>query len=327
MSHRRKKRRPPPPNMGAGPTLRSALRNLIFRLRSNVSFGTLSNLLSLVSRAAELLAELGASDIRMVRDKHLMLVGGRLAEEIGAGLIGVGHAHNIISACNTALEEAWGRSKVWVKPSKAIGLSRTGIRSEPVICDRDAVVSIAADLQSAGHIHAAVVLLLAIDYGLRLRECLLLRPTEVAADLVVSQTIRVRHGSKNGSAKYTERYLSPSLDPAALDLLSWVCSTQGTPNLIPGDRMLVDIYRQVERLALPRLKEVGIDRIHDLRAGHACDQFFALTGTEAPVAVRRSLSAVAPVESHVSVNTALQAISILLGHNRPRATKSYCGRV
>ena len=327
------KKKKMPPNLGFGPTLESGLWNAAERL--DRAGGTGKNYRSTAHSIAPILRSMGIQDVSEIRKHHLYAIGTFAREQIiEAGqddpesINGrVGTWSNKLSHMNQLLLSMYGRQKVWVAPSKAIGLTRTGIRTQPVTCCQAAINTLADELIAEGFAREASIMLLARHLGLRLREAILLRPQDALKQLAETGLCRIYWGTKGGVGKHIERLVPPPLDLLCLEVALQTCRDHGALNLIPADVGFKSVYFRAERVLLPRLKMIGIRCIHDLRAAYACDAMFALTHCDPPIVVREDPPVLSLIDTPIDTKQAKGEVSQRLGHLRIRVINSYCGRV
>jgi hypothetical protein len=233
------------------------------------------------------------------------------------GDISTHYAHNLISSVNVVMHAFRRDKQIWLSPKELFG-PRCHIRKiAPNMSIKDvkaACKKINAEVGS----DIALLIWLARLLGLRLREAILIDAKKALRQAKKNRFVDIRRGTKGGRGKKIERLID-SNKRIVFSLELAVISQGRRKSFIPEDEKLITFYRRIHKVVLPILKEFNINKIHDLRAAFACDEYEKELGVEAPL-----ISDVS-VKKTDEVKEKLKKVSKRLGHNREYIIDSYCG--
>lgn len=233
------------------------------------------------------------------------------------GDISTHYAHNLISSVNVVMHAFRRDKKIWLSPKQLFG-PRCHIRKvapnmslgDVKLACKKINVEVGSDI--------ALIIWLARILGLRLREAILIDAKKALKQAKKNGFVDIRRGTKGGRGKKVERLIESNKRIVfALNLSALVQGTR--KSFIPNDEKLITFYRRIHKVALPILKEFNINKIHDLRAAFACDEYEKELGIVAPVISGTS------VKKTDDVKIKLSKVSKKLGHNREYIIDSYCG--
>lgn len=238
--------------------------------------------------------------------------------------LAVSTAQNYISSINTTFMALRGDRSVNISPSKYVG-NRSNIRKvAPSALDEKRIQSAVMSLREAGLNRPAAVLELARAFGVRREEAIkadLNRwSREIALDRPEGPQVNVIDGTKGG--RNADRWIS--VGEAQLKALhnALLARPAGSDNLIAPDESFAQfaIARSGEiNQARKQLKQHGLPDYHDSRAAYACQRYFEITHSPAPVVAGKRLA------SKENDRKARTIISAELGHNRLDVLNSYIG--
>ncbi|MCV6623510.1 MAG: integrase domain-containing protein [Cellvibrionaceae bacterium] len=228
---------------------------------------------------------------------------------------------NYLSAVNTVMTLVSGNRWEKFSPRNLVGVSRCSIRTKSVSVTYEQVVHVSKALREKGHIRLSFIPLLSFLLGLRRKEAALLDVHSVFNEAKKYGSIDVVRGTKGGRGRYVRRDVPAG--EQAISVLEEIC------NFLPKeDRCLVSSGTEyqafnaaISHTVLPVLKDIGIDRLHDLRAAYACHRYKAITSCDAPC---NRKSSDPRAEKNIDLR-AREIISLELGHNRTQVTNSYIG--
>ena len=254
--------------------------------------------------------------VRDARDINGELIS-RYAEELSAKVDGkemsVSYAQNLLSSINVALSALRGDNSLKISPSSVVG-ERTHIRgSIPLSYDRRFY---SQALQKLSTPEAKMTLVVAREFGLRLREVGLFRPKEALSQYQKTGSIDIQRGVKGGRSAPREIAISPR-QAAILERAS---------ELLGRDKCLVDRYGKFtawKNAFYSEYQQSGarelIGKFHDNRAAFACEKIKELTGKEARVVNPRTT--LMKQEEY----QAKLLVAGMLGHGRVGVVSSYTG--
>lgn len=255
----------------------------------------------------------GISDARLVTEALIR----EYAEQIDGK---VSTTHNDISCVNVVMRALTNGKWKTVSPLEIIGERRSAIRTEPVEISYIKVYLIYRDLVFAGDHRLALVPIFSFLLGLRRREASLLDLRQALKESKSNNHIDIFRGSKGGRSRTIERLVPSS--PEVERFLQKAIELVGDDRcLVPSNIKYIDFSNQVSNRVLPVLKRHGIRKLHDLRAGYACNRYSELTGFPAPVNAK-------PEEKGPDAwadEAARKVISLELGHFRSGILNSYIG--
>jgi hypothetical protein len=265
----------------------------------------------------------GLNDARQVDREILMRYATHMRELVDQGNVGIATAQNRLSSVNRTMAALRGDQYVKIpSPSKALGMQRSGVRSEaPQGQDRVQVELIARALSDRQQSRVGAVVLLARETGMRLREAILADLPRLQREAQRLGKINIQEGTKGGrSGTSAPRWITVTDQVhAALDKAS-EASPKGSRNLLAPDESYKDFLQTVVRPARDLLHEHGLKGFHELRAAYACERYEQLTGFPAPINGCRGHR-----EDRAPDQRARQQISHELGHNRIDVVSAYIG--
>ncbi|MBD8237558.1 integrase domain-containing protein [Pseudomonas fluorescens] len=263
------------------------------------------------------------NDARQIDREILMRYAGHVREQVDQGNVGIATAQNRLSSVNRTMAALRGDQYVKIpSPSKALGLQRSGLRSEaPQGQDRVQVEQIAQTLSERGQQRISAIVHLARETGMRLREAILADLPRLQREAGQLGKINIQDGTKGGrSGASAPRWIVVTDQVRiALDGASEVSPT-GSRNLLAPDESYKVFLQTVVRPARDILHERGLKGFHELRAAYACERYEQLTGFSAPVNGGRCHR-----EGRELDRQARQQISHELGHNRIDIVSAYIG--
>ncbi|MFC6300010.1 integrase [Pseudomonas sp. CCM 7893] len=263
------------------------------------------------------------NDARQIDRKILMRYAVHVREQVDQGNVGIATAQNRLSSVNRTMAALRGDQYVKIpSPSKALGLQRSGVRSEvPQGQDRAQVRLIAQALSERQQSRVSAIVLLARETGMRLREAILADLARLQREAQRLGKINIQDGTKGGrSGASAPRWIT--VTDQVRDALDWASanSPNGSRNLLAPDESYKDFMQAVVRPARDILHEHGLKGFHELRAAYACERYEQLTGFPAPVNGGRVHR-----EDRALDQRARKQISHELGHNRIDVVSTYIG--
>lgn len=264
------------------------------------------------------------NDARQIDREILMRYAFHLREQVDQGNVGIATAQNRLSSVNRTMAALRGDKYVKIpSPIKALGLQRSGVRSEaPQGQDRVQIELIAQALSERGQqSRVSAIVLLARETGMRLREAILADLPRLQREARQLGKINIQDGTKGGrSGASAPRWIAVTDQVrGALDRAS-EASPNGSRNLLTPDESYKDFLQTIVRPARDILHEHGLKGFHELRAAYACERYEQLTGFSAPINGGRGHR-----EDRALDQRARQQISHELGHNRIDVVSAYIG--
>jgi len=240
-----------------------------------------------------------------------------IQKRVFVGDLSTHYAHNLISSVNVVMRAFRRDKKIWLSPKKLFG-PRSHIRKIAPNMSLVDVKSACKNINDEADTDIAILIWLARILGLRLREAILIDAKTALKQARKNGFVDIRLGTKGGRGRKVERLIGSNKRIVfALELA--VLSQGKRKSFIPEDEKLITFYRRIHKVALPILKEFNINKIHDLRAAFACDEYEKELGIDAPVVSGNSII------KTTEVKEGLVRISKKLGHNREYIIDSYCG--
>jgi len=264
------------------------------------------------------------NDARQIDRDILMRYATYVREQVDQGNVGIATAQNRLSSVNRTMAALRGDQYVKIpSPSKALGLQRSGVRSEaPQGQDRVQIELIAQALSERGQqSRVSAIVLLARETGMRLREAILADLPRLQREAGQLGKINIQDGTKGGrSGASAPRWIAVTDQiRGALDR-AWEASPSGSRNLLAPDESYKDFIQTVVRPARDLLHEHGLKGFHELRAAYACERYEQLTDFSAPINGGGRHR-----EDRQLDQRARQQISHELGHNRIDVVSAYIG--
>ena len=263
------------------------------------------------------------NDARQIDREILMRYAGHVREQVDQGNVGIATAQNRLSSVNRTMAALRGDQYVKIpSPSKALGLQRSGVRSEaPQGQDRVQIEQIAQALSEHGQQRVSAIVYLARETGMRLREVILADLPRLQREARQLGKINIQDGTKGGrSGASAPRWIAVTDQVRDALYRASEASPNGSRNLLTPDECYKVFLRAVVRPARDILHEHGLKGFHELRAAYACERYEQLTGFSAPVNGGRGHR-----EDRVLDRQARQQISHELGHNRIDVVSAYIG--
>ncbi|MFT5759642.1 MAG: hypothetical protein ACI9LM_004409 [Alteromonadaceae bacterium] len=240
-----------------------------------------------------------------------------IQKRVFVGDLSTHYGHNLISSVNVVMHAFRRDKKIWFSPKKLFG-PRCHIRKVAPNMSLGDVKSACKKINAEADTNIALLIWLARILGLRLREAILIDAKKALKQARKNGFVDIRRGTKGGRGRKVERLIGSNKRIVfALELA--VISQEKRKSFIPDDEKLITFYRRIHKVALPILKEFNINKIHDLRAAFACDEYKYEFGVDAPVISGET------IKKTQEVKEKLKIISKKLGHNREYIIDSYCG--
>ncbi|WP_204127230.1 integrase domain-containing protein [Pseudomonas ogarae] len=263
------------------------------------------------------------NDARQIDREILMRYAVHVRKQVDQGNVGIATAQNRLSSVNRTMAALRGDQYVKIpSPSKALGLQRSGVRSEvPQGQDRAQVKLIARALSERQQPRVSAIVLLARETGMRLRETILADLPRLQREARQLDKINIQDGTKGGrSGASAPRWIAVTDQiRGALDR-AWEASPSSSRNLLAPNESYKEFMQSVVRPARDILHEHGLKGFHELRAAYACERYEQLTGFPAPVN-----GAGGHQKDRELDQRARQQISHELGHNRIDVVSAYIG--
>lgn len=230
----------------------------------------------------------------------------------------VSYAQNLLSSVNIVLRIMREDDSIEVSPSALVGKRTTVKGNAPVTLDRERFERIVEDLREARLRHAATVIELARNLGLRTREAALLDCKSALVEAEFGK-IGVVRGTKGGRGQHVER-LVPVSESARACLVRAAGLQGDANNIIPAEKSWITFERNIRnKRTRDLLAGHGLRGYHDCRAAYACARYRELTEYPAPV-----VAGVRPAPKDVDAG-ARRTLALELGHGRDAILRAYIG--
>ena len=241
-----------------------------------------------------------------------------IQKKVNTGQFSTAYAHNLISSVNVVMYAFKRDKSIWLSPLSLFG-PKNHVRQIAPNMSFFATKFACREIQIKYGDRIALIIWLARLLGLRLKEAILLDAKNALKQAKKYQFVDIRKGTKGGRGKKVSRLVDVNQRIVfALKLAVIVQSKQRS--FIPENEKLITFYRRIHRCAIPILTNYDIQKIHDLRAAFACDEYEKQVGVQAPV-----ISGV-KVNKTAEIKEQLKHVSNKLGHGREYVIDSYCGR-
>ncbi|WP_340051759.1 integrase domain-containing protein [Pseudomonas proteolytica] len=264
------------------------------------------------------------NDARQIDREILMRYALHLREQVDQGSVGIATAQNRLSSVNRTMAALRGDQYVKIpSPSKALGLQRSGVRSEATqVQDRVQIELIAQALSERGQqSRVSAIVFLARETGMRLREAILADLPRLQREARKLGKINIQEGTKGGrSGASAPRWIAVTDQVRGALARASEASPNGSRNLLAPYESYKLFLQTVVRPARDILHEHGLKGFHELRAAYACERYEQLTGFAAPVNGGRGHR-----EDRELDRQTRQQISQELGHNRIDVVSAYIG--
>lgn len=243
--------------------------------------------------------------------------GKSLRDKIDAGM-SPAYAQNLLSSVNVVMLAMRSDRQIRVAPAEFVG-QRSRMRTDPPAgLDQNVVRQCADQLRQNRHERVAATVEVARALGLRLKEASLLNARVALGQVKKHGAVNITAGTKGGRGHRVDRWVPVS--GAAIGCLVRAARAQGTcRNLIPSHLTWKQWYSHIHHVWASVRDDLGLKKIHDLRAAYACDRYKQLTGSVAPVMAGRQLA------DRNTDRAARQTIAQELGHARIEVIASYIG--
>lgn len=301
-------------NFGYGKQMHYAAKQaLVDRYGNDNKFGTQASHHARFKQFAIWCKEKGIKDARDLNLETVACYVNSVSEKVEKEEMSISYAQNLISSVNVVLSAMRGDNNLKTSPSNAVGV-RSHIReNSPISYDRSQYQLALDKLASP---EAKMSLVLAREFGLRLREVGLFRPKEALAQYHRTGRIDIQRGVKGGRS--TPREITITARQAVL--------LERAKELLGKAKCLVDRYGKFtawKNAFYREYQESGardlIGKFHDNRAAFACEKIKELTGKEARVINPRTT--LTKQEEY----QAKLLVAAMLGHGRVDVVASYTG--
>lgn len=299
-------------NFGYGRSLSYAAKLALGEMYGGGHFGSVKSHCARWGKFILFIREIGISDAREIDQAVLDAFLVNLKEQVAAGILAVSYAINIASSVNMVLLAMRGNQKLRLKPS-AIGTIATTRVRQPGFMNRGQAMTMYQALKDAGHIEIAAMLRLAGDCGLRFKESALYQAKSAALSAQRTGVIVVEKGTKGGQ----RRLVSINSDEQ-FTTLNFAKDYQTNGSFIPKGNTYAVFRRRIYRI-FRKFGIFGQFSFKELRAAFACNEYYRITGHQAPV-----MGGTAPPD--VDKAARLQ-IAEELGHHRIDVCSTYFGKL
>lgn len=258
-------------------------------------------------------------DLTCYRAETLERYAEALREQVAEGEMQVAYAQNLLSSVNVVAQQM-GCHQLRISPSEAVG-QRNNVRTvAPALLDRTLYQRCVNELQAQGLERATILLEMARETGMRLREATLQNYSRCERESERGGQINVVDGTKGG--RDADRYitLTPQAHNALDRAIHWSHAQHSTHHNLLSPQETHQQFRQGEiQQARAILHQLGVRGFHDARAAYACERYQQLTGHPAPCVAGERI-----VDKEVD-QQARAVIALELGHNRIQVLTSYIG--
>ncbi|AVU78276.1 MULTISPECIES: integrase domain-containing protein [Pseudomonas] len=265
----------------------------------------------------------GFNDARQIDRQTLLDYAGHLRQQVEQGAIGIATAQNRLSSVNRTLAALRGDQYMRApSPSKALGMQRSGIRSEvPQGQDRAQVKRIVEVLCEHQQPRVAAIVQLARETGMRLREAILANLPRLQREAKQLGRINIQDGTKGGrSGASASRWITVSNKIREALAFAHQVSPKGSRNLLAPNESYLDFLTSTVRPARDLLHTHELRGFHELRAAYACERYEEITDHLAPINGGNCYQ----LNQHLDQLARVQ-ISYELGHGRIDVVSAYIG--
>lgn len=265
----------------------------------------------------------GFNDARQIDRQTLLDYAGHLRQQVEQGAIGIATAQNRLSSVNRTLAALRGDQYMRApSPSKALGMQRSGIRSEvPQGQDRVQVKRIVEVLCEHQQPRVAAIVQLARETGMRLREAILANLPRLQREAKQLGRINIQDGTNGGrSGASASRWITVSNKIREALAFAHQVSPKGSRNLLAPNESYLDFLTSTVRPARDLLHTHELRGFHELRAAYACERYEEITDHLAPINGGNCYQ----LNQHLDQLARVQ-ISYELGHGRIDVVSAYIG--
>lgn len=286
--------------------------------QGNKGYGSIRTKQMRIQYFTEFLQKSGIKDLRKVRYTDLQAFGAHVAQMANNHNWSAAYAQNLISDANALMGSVRRQRSFRIHPCAYVsqrGWTRT---HPPTGMSMREVEQCAHALFQNGDVRAAVILLMARFFGMRLQEAVKANLPRLLRQAQREGRINILEGTKGG--RKVARYVSTT------DFGIWVLQQaydlareDHSHCLIPQDQNYIGFIRSEIARARPIMKRHGIKGFHDLRSAYSCDRYLQILGVPAPVFTGGRTT------FGEADHQARMIISAELGHHRPEVVNSYIG--
>lgn len=282
--------------------------------RGELSFSSVDTIADRWAHFAAYSKEQGVGRMERITPELVQQYGRGLSNQVKAGTMAPSYAQNMVSAVNSVLNQV----RKWrsISPTKECGIeARSHVRDTPPTgLDRMQLGRAFDALRESGQHRGAAVAELSREFGLRSKEASLLDANKALREARNRGAVTISEGTKGGRGREVQ-----ITRPEQIAALSRAAATQGNARALMPRAQNWKQWRETGlRETRETLQTYGIERLHDLRAAHACDRYQQITGTLAPVLGGQILDRAADTAARLK-------ISKELGHARIEIVASYIG--
>jgi hypothetical protein len=306
-------------NYGAGSRdMVAAARIILARSadRRELSFASVDAISDRFSRFAREMKALGIGRMERITRELLISYGHDLADQVDAGEMTPAYGQNLVSAVNSTMKLATNYNWHSVSPTLDCGIAhRSTIRLDPPTgMDYLLFSQTIVMMRRAGMARQASIAELALELGLRSKECSLFDARAALAEYKSTGFAIITEGTKGGKDR-----VIPIILASQIDAIKLAASQQGKGrNLIPADESWKRWREGGLRQGREMLKGAGLVGFQDQRAVYVCRRYESLCGWPEPV-----MGGV--ILNYEIDRMARDKLAIELGHGRHQIISQYCG--
>ncbi|MBN6740314.1 integrase domain-containing protein [Acidithiobacillus sp. MC6.1] len=286
--------------------------------RGNKGYGTIRTKQIRIQYFTEFLKASDIKDLRKVQYTDLQSFGEHVAQLAKIKNWSTAYAQNILADANVLMGFVRRQRSFRIRPRAYVGQRGWTRTSPPTGMAMGEIEQSAHALFQNGDERAALIVLMARFFGMRLQEAVKANLPRLLRQAKREGRINILDGTKGG--RKVTRYVAVNdfgiwILQQAHDLAQEDCSHC----LVPRHQNYIQFIGGEVARARQVMKTCGIKGFHDLRSAYSCDRYTQISGVPAPV-FTGGRTTQGKTDSNARV-----VISAELGHHRPEVVNAYIG--
>ncbi|MEB8536883.1 integrase domain-containing protein [Acidithiobacillus ferriphilus] len=286
--------------------------------RGNKGYGSIRTKQKRIQYFTEFLKTSGIKDLRKVRYADLQSFGEHVAQLAKTQNWSTAYAQNILADANVLMGFVRRQRSFRIRPCAYVGQRGWTRSNPPTGMSMSDIEQCAHALFKNGGERAALILLMARFFGMRLQEAVKADLPRLLRQAKREGRINILEGTKGGR-KVARLVTINDFGIWILQQAHDLAREDHGRCLIPQDQNYICFIRSEIARARQVMKTFEIKGFHDLRSAYSCDRYTQIAGVPAPV-----FTAGRTTRGELDHNARV-VISAELGHRRPEVVNSYIG--